>query len=195
MNHMTDKEIVAAFWQREESALRAVQEKYGRYCERVAFNLLGDKEDAEECVSDTLLTAWNKIPPARPKLLKFFLAKIARQHAFNRYRHRHGKKRGGDALTQSLEELSECLPGQSGTDEIIQEQELRLSINSFLATLPQRDRDVFVRRYFYVEDTKTIAARYNIKKANVLLILSRTRKLLAQHLIREGMIDDNRKII
>ena len=195
MKHFTDREIVALFIKRDETALRATQERYGRYLLTVALQLLADREDAEECVSDCLLTAWNKIPPEKPKLLKYYLAKIVRQIAFNRVRHNSAAKRGGDALTQPLHELAECLPDRNRTEDAILEQDLMFSINGFLETLLERDRDVFLRRYFYAEDTAEIAKRYNIKKDHVLLILSRTRKKLATQLIREGRIDDSRKIV
>ena len=195
MKRRTDNEIIEMFWMRNETAIRETEAKYGNYCFSVANNILGNREDAEECVSDTWLTAWNTIPPKRPKILRLFLARITRRSAFDRYRRNTATKRGGGEMEASLEELAESLPAESDVEADYSVKEMNLCINSFLATLPERDGDVFIRRYFYVESTEEIAKRYDMKKSNVLLILSRTRKKLEQHLIKEGMIDDQREVI
>ena len=195
MNKRTDSEIIELYWNRDESAIRETETKYGNYCFAVANNILENHEDAEECLSDTWLTAWNTIPPKRPKLLKLFLAKITRRNAFDKYRHDTAAKRGGGEITQSLDELTDCLPAPSNLETELSEQEMKTCINAFLVSLPERDADVFLRRYFYVESVPEIAKRYAMKESNVLMVLSRTRKKLEQHLIKEGMIDDQRAII
>ena len=195
MNKRTDSEIIELYWNRDESAIRETETKYGNYCFAVANNILEKHEDAEECLSDTWLTAWNTIPPKRPKLLKLFLAKITRRNAFDKYRHDTAAKRGGGEITQSLDELTDCLPAPSNVETELSEQEMKTCINAFLVSLPERDADVFLRRYFYVESVPEIAKRYAMKESNVLMVLSRTRKKLEQHLIKEGMIDDQRAVI
>ena len=137
-------------------------------------------------MADTWLKAWNSIPPNRPTHLKQYLAKITRNIALNTYREQLSKKRGGSQVTLALEELGECIRHPDSVDSQINEQSLRDTIQGFLLQISQKDRMVFVRRYFYLEDTPTIARRYGLKESNVLLILSRTRKKLKQHLIKEG---------
>ena len=195
MKKRTDNEIIELYWNRDESAIRETETKYGNYCFAVANNILENREDAEECLSDTWLTAWNTIPPMRPKVLKLFLARITRRNAFDKYRHDTATKRGGGEITQSLDELADCLPAPSSVEMELSAQEMKTCINAFLVTLPERDADVFLRRYFYVESVPEIAKRYALKESNVLMVLSRTRKKLEQHLIKEGMIDDQRAII
>ncbi|MBQ6735169.1 MAG: sigma-70 family RNA polymerase sigma factor [Lachnospiraceae bacterium] len=192
---MTDSGIVELFFQRDETAIRETERKYGRYCAAVAARILDRKEDVEECVSDVWLAVWNMIPPKRPQLLKMFLAKITRHIAVDRYRKNAAQKRGGTAVEQSIEELKECLPVSGGMEEIVSENAMRESINAFIASLPEREGDIFIRRYFYVETVAEIAKRYKLKESNVLMILSRTRKKLEKHLIREGWIDDRRTVI
>ena len=195
MKKITDNEIIELYWNRDESAIRETETKYGNYCFAVANNILENREDAEECLSDTWLTAWNTIPPKRPKVLKLFLARIARRNAFDKYRHNTAAMRGGGEITQSLDELADCLPASSSVEMELSEQAMRTCINAFLVSLPGRDADVFLRRYFYVESVPESAKRYALRESNVLMVLSRTRKKLEQHLIKEGMIDDQRAVI
>ena len=195
MKKRTDHEIIELFWNRDESAIRETAAKYGNYCFTVANGILKNHEDAEECISDTWLSAWNAIPPKRPKVLKLFLAKITRQIAFDKYRFNTAGKRGGGEIEQSLDELAESIPASSGVETELSAEAMRTCINSFLVTLSERDANVFLRRYFYVESVPEIAKRYAMKESNVLLVLSRTRKKLEQHLIKEGMIDDQRAAI
>ncbi|MBQ7581188.1 MAG: sigma-70 family RNA polymerase sigma factor, partial [Lachnospiraceae bacterium] len=184
MKKRTDNEIIELFWMRNENAILETEAKYGNYCFSVANNILVNREDAEECVSDTWLTAWNTIPPKRPKVLRLFLARITRRGAFDRYRRNTAGKRGGGEITQSLDELADCLPAPSSVEMELSAQEMKTCISAFLVTLPERDADVFLRRYFYVESVPEIAKRYALKESNVLMVLSRTRKKLEQHLIK-----------
>ena len=147
---------------------------------------LQNPEDAEEAVADTWLKAWDSIPPNRPTYLRLYLAKITRTIALNTYREQTSKKRGGGQITLALEELGECVSHSDSVDSQINEQLLRDDIQAFLQQISKKDRMVFVRRYFYLEDTPAIAQRYGLKESNVLLILSRTRKKLKQYLIKEG---------
>lgn len=183
---LSDDMIITLYWNRNEQAIAETDSKYGPYCYRVAHNVLSDPEDSEECVNDTWLHAWNVIPPERPNILRSFLAKITRNLSLDRYRQRTAAKRGGGETELALEELEESIPGNSRVEEAISEQELALAINRFLSTLPKRDGDIFLRRYFYMDPTSVIASSYDINERNCLVILSRTRKKLKEHLEKEG---------
>lgn len=183
---MDDAQIVEMYWQRNENAIRETSTKYGAYCSSIAFGILSDKEDAEECVNDTWLRAWNAMPPDRPGRLRLFLAKITRNLSFDKFRSKAANKRGGGEMTLALEELGECVSGMSNVEFEFYERELEKSVNSFLYALPKRESDIFLRRYFYVESSSEIAGRYGLKESNVTVILSRTRQKLKLYLRKEG---------
>ena len=170
---MTDKAIIGLFFARDEAAIRESDEKYGKYCRTVADNILQSPPDAEECVNDTWLAAWQNIPPKRPTVLKMFFAAITRNLALDRWRGIHAEKRGGGEMQTAMDELAEVVGGSRAEDAVML-SELTGAINRYLGQLPARDRDVFLRRYFFCEDTRTIAARYTLREDNVLTILSRT---------------------
>lgn len=181
---LRDEAIIEMYFSRDERAIAESNTAYGAYCLTVADNILSSAEDAKECVNDTWMRAWNSIPPQRPSVLRLFFAKITRNLAYNKARESGALKRGG-TLHAALDEL-EGVIGENHIERHIESVELTRIINEFLATLDERERGVFVRRYFFVEATKTIAERYAISNANVLTILSRTRKKLKCHLEREG---------
>lgn len=183
---MEDGKIIGLFFARDEQALDETKKKYGSYCFTVANGILGCAEDAEEVVSDTWLKAWESIPPQKPVFLKLFLGKIARNLAFSRWRSRNAYKRGGGETALALEELGECIPGREAVDDRLNEEELAKTIRAFLDTLPEREQDIFLRRYFYAEPTAVTAGRYGMKNDNVLRILSRTRMKLKEYLMKEG---------
>lgn len=185
---MNDKQIIELYWQRDESAIHETNLQYGSYCYAIANNILLNNEDSEECVNDTWLRAWNAIPPQRPVHLKMFLAKITRNLSFDKYRTNKAAKRGNGEITAVLDELGECLSSSSDVEAELQSNELERRINRFLCTLRKRDRDVFLRRYFYVETISVIAQRYNLRDDNVIVILSRTRRKLKNQLEQEDYI-------
>ncbi|MBQ8431434.1 MAG: sigma-70 family RNA polymerase sigma factor [Clostridia bacterium] len=182
---MDDRRIVAMYLAREEQALEVTAQKYGGYCKSIAMRILESEQDADECVNDTWLRIWNSIPPHMPKHLKAFLAKITRNLAFDRYRRQTAQKRGSSAVELALEELEACLPANNTPEAEYRGEELKQSINRFLRALPERDCNIFLRRYFYTEEIGEIAERYGLKQENVRLILSRTRKKLKNHLEKE----------
>ena len=164
---MEDNAIIELYFARDEQAITETDRKYGNYCYGIANRILCSCEDAEETVSDTYFHTWNAIPPQRPDVFKLFLAKITRNLAFSRWRKLTAAKRGGGETELVLEELAK-------------------TIRAFLDTLPQREQDLFLRRYFYLEDPQTIAQRHKIRRSNVNLILSRTRAKLKAYLTQEG---------
>ena len=185
---MRDEQIISLYWNRDEAAIRATDEKYGIYCLSIAVSVLADREDAEECVNDTWLRTWNSIPPARPSFLKQFLAKITRHLSFDKYRKKTAAKRGGGETALALEELGECIAGSGDAAAEMEAKELAIAINSFLQTIRRRDGDIFLRRYFYVETMEQIAERFGLSEQNVRAILSRSRRKLRDYLRKEGFL-------
>ena len=182
----TGADIIELYWARDEEAIRRTAETYGGYCYTVAYNVLGNAEDAEECVSDAYLAVWNAIPPARPASLKQFLTRILRNLALNRYKEQHRDKRGGGQVPLALEELSEVVSDTEDIPADYARQELLGTITRFLQGCSPRDRGIFLDRYVRLESTAVLAFRYGVKEAQVLLILSRTRKRLRAYLEKEG---------
>lgn len=182
-NDMDDRKIIELFFARDERALRESETAYGKYCRAIAKNILASDEDADEIFNDTLLRAWNTIPPEEPRSLKVYLGTIARNISFDRYRSMTAEKRGGCEVALCLEEAEEFL---ADTSDEYEKSELTALLNGFLHSLPERECDIFVRRYFYCDGTAVIARRFALKEANVLVILSRTRKKLKEALRKGG---------
>ncbi len=183
---MDDAKIVDLYWERSETAIVETQNKYGKYCHRIAYNILHSDYDAEECVNDTYAKAWNAMPPARPSRLSTFLGKLTRNIALNRYAHDHAQKRNAH-MDLVLEEVEEFLPHDEGiplSDEIT----LRDAINEFVARLPKQTRMVFVRRYWYLDSIQVIARDFGMSESNVKVTLLRTRNKFRAHLERKGII-------
>ena len=187
---MEDQKIIDLFWERDPEAIRYVNSSYGTYCFSIANHILGNQLDAEECVNDTWLRVWESIPPERPNFLRAFLGKITRNLAINRFQRETAQKRGGGELPLVLEELSCCITGSSDPEASVSAKELGKCVNAFVGSLPLRDRNVFVRRYFFTESVENIAKRYSLQKNNVLVILHRTRRKLKKYLIREGFLHE-----
>ena len=187
---MEDSRIVELYWQKNADAIKETDSKYGAYCFAIADNILHNNEDSEECVNDTWLNAWNAMPPQKPTKLQMFLAKITRNLSFNRFNARSAEKRGGGELVLVLDELAECLAGESDVESEYEARELGRCIRMFVRALPERDGNVFVRRYFFTEPVAEIAKRYGLTDNNVMVILSRTRKKLKVHLIKEGFFSE-----
>ena len=183
---MEDEKIIALYFSRDEQAVAETDKKYGAYCFTLANSILSNREDAEETVSDTYLKTWHAIPPRKPSVLKMFLAKITRNLAFSRWRGLTAEKRGGGEVNLVLEELSGCLAAPERVEDRLNAKELAKTICCFLNTLPQREQDIFLRRYFFVEETEAIAGRYAMKRSTVLRTLSRTREKLKVYLSEEG---------
>lgn len=183
---MEDSKIVQLYWDRNELAISATSEKYGNYCNSIARNILGNREDAEECVNDTYVNAWNSMPPHRPRVLAAFLGKIVRNISFNRYKHNTAYKRGGGEIPVVLDELSELVSGRSSVEQEISHRELVCTINKFLQSLPPKKRNIFICRYWYTESISEIAVRYGMKETAVSMVLNRVRLQLHKYLLERG---------
>ncbi|MBR6537114.1 MAG: sigma-70 family RNA polymerase sigma factor [Lachnospiraceae bacterium] len=184
---MEDTEIIALYWARDERAVSETAEKYGRYCHSVAYRILQNKEDSEECVNDTYTGAWNTIPPHRPELFSAFLAKITRRISLNRLRNKTAERRGSGQYTVTLEELTECIPSSLSAEDTLETHELTRIINKFLDGLPTDERRVFLCRYWYLDPIKDIAKRFSFGESKVKMMLKRTREKLLIHLEKEGI--------
>lgn len=183
---MEDIKIIQLYWDRNQSAIKETEAKYGNYCTSIARNILGSYEDAEECVNDTYLNAWNSIPPHRPNMLSTFLGKITRNLSFNKYKHIHTTKRGGSEIPAILDELSECISGTNNVEQEVEYHELVSIINDFLNSLSSKKRNIFVCRYWYNDSISAIAKQFHMKENAVSMTLRRTRAALQQYLIDRG---------
>lgn len=181
---MDDGRIVMLFWQRSETAVSESQSKYGSYCQSIADNILRSEQDAEECVNDTWLGAWNSIPPKKPNRLSVFFGRITRNLAIDRYRKKHALKNGGGEYPLCLDEIGECI----GEDHPIEDRyELKCLLDSFLEELPEKNRNVFLLRYWYCTPVMKIALMYGMTEGAVKMRLKRTRSKLKEYLIQEGI--------
>ena len=177
---MTDHEIVELFFARDEQAIRETDAKYGAYCTSIARNILKSPSDAEECVNDTYLKAWNSIPPERPHALKVFLGCIIRRLSLDRYRSWHTAKRDKN-LEVAFEELSDSVPMRDEDTPILREL-----LNEFLAGLEPKDRVTFMRRYWYAMTPAQIAKLDKISVNAVTVRLYKTRNKLRDYLAERG---------
>lgn len=184
---MDDSKIVDLYFARNERAIQETEQKYGRYCHYVANNILSSDEDSEECVNDTYLRTWNSIPPSKPENLKAFLGKITRNLALDMYDKSHAKKRN-DAIELVFEELEECLSDHSSHGKMVEEIALKSALNSFLSSLDQKKRLLFMQRYWYLLSVKDIATKNKLSENNVKITLLRLRSKFKKHLEKEGII-------
>ena len=183
---MKDKAIIELFFAGSEQALYKTQEKYGKYLLQIAKNILRVPEDAEECRNDVLLKLWESIPPERPKSLKAYIGVVSRNCALNLLEKRNRMARGGSEAKSSLEEMEECLPAES-LEEEIEKNALRDALNAFLSSLKTKERQIFMKRYFYMCSISEIARDCGIKESAVKVSLFRTRKKLREYLDKEGL--------
>ena len=183
---MEDSQIVDLFWQRSEDAIQETARKYEAYLTRISRNILNDWEDCRECVSDTYWKAWNSIPPHRPRNLAAYLAKITRELSIDVYRRHTSQKRGKSEYDLSLSELGEQFSGGPEPEKALEGKLLDQAINAFLRGLPREERQVFLRRYFFFDPVKDIAARLGVTEGKIKTMLFRTRKKLKAYLEQEG---------
>ena len=184
---MTDDNIIRLFCERSEDAVREADAKYRAYCLTIANNILQNAEDAEECVGDAMLAAWNAIPPAAPEDLRSFLGRLTRNSALKKYRMRTAGKRGGGELALALDELAECISGDRSIDGEMDAHEFNAVIDRFLASLPDCQRRVFVCRYWYLDKVSDISRRFGFSESKTKSMLMRTRAKLMKVLEKEGI--------
>ena len=187
MDALLDEEIVGLYWARDERALAETERAYGARCRGLARRILKNDEDAEECVSDAWLRLWQRIPPDRPDNFGGYLTRILRNLCLDRLRADSAAKRGGRAVTVSLDELA-SVTGRGDAESGVLAEELGRAVGRFLRTQSELARNVFLRRYYFFDDRSEIARRYEISAAQVSVLLSRTRKRLRTYLQKEGLL-------
>lgn len=184
---MEERQIIDLYWARSEAAISETAKKYGKFCHSIAFNILSNREDSEECVNDTYLHAWNAIPPRRPSKLSAFLGRITRNLALKKYESDTAAKRGGGQVPLALEELAECIPAPNSVEQQVDDRVLADAFNVFLACLPPETRRIFMQRYWNLSSVKEIAAVCGISESKVKMSLMRTRGKLKDFLEQEGI--------
>lgn len=162
---MEDQQIIQLYWDRREQAIWESGRKYGAYCRSIARRILAVEEDAEECVNDTWLHAWNAMPPQRPSILSAFFGKLARNLSLDRWRRNRAAKRGGSQVELALHELGDCLPAPSGPEQALDEKETGRVISQFLRSQPELDRALFIRRYWHLESIAALAHSFHLRES------------------------------
>ena len=183
---MEDKKIVQLYWDRNQDAIVATAQKYGKYCTSIAHHILDNMEDTKECVNDTYWKTWNCIPPTRPTIFSAFLGKITRNLAFDKYKYNHVMKRGNGEVAVVLDELAECVSGVESVEQEIDRRELIEAIHSFLGALESKKRSIFISRYWYCDSISAIAKRHEMTERNVSVTLNRLRAKLKEYLAERG---------
>lgn len=182
---MEDNQIIELYFRRDEAALQETHSKYGAYCFRIAKNILENREDSEECVNDTWVQTWKRIPPTVPESLKAFLGKIVRDISLSRYRANHAKKRF-NAMDVMLEELENCLPSDFDMMEMLEKKQLAELINDWLGTISKDDRILFIKRYYYGESVKNLARAYGKPENYISQRMLKLRRKLRTYLQEKG---------
>lgn len=185
---MEDKEIVKLYWNRNELAIKETASKYGRYCYRIAYNILYNKEDAEESVNDAYLNTWECIPPNFPEKLSTFVGKITRRISLNKWHSKTRKKRGGNQVDLALEELDECLASENNVERTIEYKELLQILNRFLEELPETERDLFICRYWFLASIQELSKKFAFSESKTKSMLFRIREKLKSYLEEEGYL-------
>lgn len=185
---MNDEEIIGLYWKRADNAIAITAEKYGNYCRSIAFNILRNQQDAEECVNDAYLMAWDSIPPHRPEKLAAFLGKITRNLALNRYKGINSQKRGAGQTEVALSELEECIPSGVRVEQGVEDRLLTAAIEKFLFAQPELKRKLFVRRYWYLSSIRELADEYGMSESKITSLLFRMRKKLRRCLAKEDIL-------
>jgi RNA polymerase sigma-70 factor (ECF subfamily) len=183
-----DKDIIDLFWERSETAIAALSDKYSKYCRVIAFNILENAEDSEEILNDAYNRVWNAIPPARPDSLRAFIGRITRNLSFDKLEKKKRIKRGGSHIDAILSELEECIAdGRDSFDELIESETITAALNTFLSSQSAENRQIFVRRYWRAASIEDIAADFGMSVGKVKSSLFRMRKKLRKHLESEGI--------
>ena len=182
---MKDDEIIDLFWARDENAIRELSAKYHPYCYKIAWNLLANREDTEECLNDTWFLTWSRIPPVHPPVLAHFCGRITRNLCIDRLRKRFAGKRPDVHIADVLGEMDQLNVTYTMDDQMA-EKELLQVINDFLGKMKAEDRDIFVRRYWFLDSIADISQRHHMSVGSVKMNLYRNRKKLLKVLEKEG---------
>ncbi len=184
---MSDEDILRLFGERNEDAIRETDRQWGRLLRDVAYRILGDKEDSEECVSDAYLRIWNAIPPARPQSLRAYAVQTLRHVAIDRYHENRRRRRIPSELTVSMEDCADLLSGGEAPDEGVQAEAVSALIGAYLRTLPEQRRFIFLERFYFAEPVETIAKELHVTRSAVYKELARTKDELKRYLAENGV--------
>ena len=184
---MNDYEIVTLYFKRDEAAISETEKKYGAYCFKIAHNILGYKEDVEECLNDMYHHAWNAIPPTRPDSLAAFVCQIVRNVSVKCYHKKRALKRNS-TYDVAMEEIEACLASASMVEDEAETRELARIIEGFLDTLSQENRVIFLQRYWFSEPYSAIAKKVGISEKSVSVRLARIRKKLREYLVEREVL-------
>ncbi len=183
---MDDCKIVDMYWARNENAIAESDKKYGRMLNSLSYSLLSSHEDAEECVNDTYIDAWNSMPTARPDYLGAYLSKLTRRISIDKFRRDHRLKRGG--TDNVILELTDCIPSHENIENDYDNKRLGECLNDFIARLEKEKRVMFIRRYFYFQSTEQIAREMSVSESKIKVTLFRIRRDLRNLLESEGLM-------
>jgi len=183
---MTDEKIIQLYWDRDERAIRETDQKYGSYLLTIAHNILRDYRDCEECLNDTYLGTWNRIPPTRPTVFQVFLSKIMRNTAVDRFRKNNAAKRVPSEMLISLEEMDECLAHSPSAEEEYLAGQLAQILNDFLLSIGSKGEFIFICRYYYADSVTSIAQMLGVSENTIRRRLSKIRAELKARLEKEG---------
>ena len=181
-----DKKILDLFFRRDQQAIRELDMKYGKLCRSLSYNIVNDHQDAEECVNDAYLGAWNAIPPARPDPLPPYIMKIVRNISLKNYWRKEAARRSG-RYAIALEEIEACVADRKTVEEELDTRELARILEGFLDTLSGTERVIFMRRYWFADSYRDIAAYVGLSEKNISVRLTRTRKRMMQYLMERGV--------
>ena len=188
MRTMEDSDILALYTARDQLAISETAKKFGGLCKTIAKNILGSREDAEECLNDALYKLWESIPPAEPRDLGAYLTVTVRNIACNRRAKEHAEKRGGGQIHAAFEELCECIAAPDTPEDHLNYTELTDALNRFLAERPQETRVMFVLRYWSALSVSEVAEKCCVSQSKVKMTLLRTRNKLKAYLEEEGVL-------
>lgn len=183
-----DSQIIALLQKRDEKALQIIKEQYGAFCYQTALRIVGNCEDAEECVNDMLLAVWNTVPPHIPVHFRAYLSSLVSRSAIDKFEHLHCQKRGGKQFSAALDELAEIIPSGESIETQIEQRELTAALTAWLRSLSQENRRVFMQRYYLSESVGAVAEKNHMSKAAVKMLLMRLRKKLKEYLKKEGLL-------
>lgn len=184
---MADEQIIELYWQRKENAIQETDRKYGQLLFGIAYNILHDRSDCEECRNDTYLGAWNAIPPARPVAFPAFITRIMRNIALNRYKEKTSRKRIPSELTVSMEDLCDTLHSDETVEGAYEAEEVGRIINDYVRHLPERQRYIFIDRFYLAEPVETIAAALSVSAITVYREIDKIKQGLKLRLEKEGI--------
>lgn len=184
---LSDEEIIELYWQRNEEAIGATDTKYGKYLFTIAYNIVRDKLDSEECLNDTYLQTWNSIPPERPNAFQVFISKIMRNAAIDKFREKSASKRIPSELLVSYEELDECISSELTPELFAEMEDIARVLNEFLNSLSDDEALAFICRYYYSDPVERIAKMLKTSKSTIYRDLAQMREKLRKRFEKEGI--------